>query len=94
MSTFGLTCNVNNAKAKSTITAQQLPECYWGVLFSLMFCIMKDLFGTSINILLTIAKFKNLGTTLTNQNYVHEEITSQVNSRNVCYHSDLNLLSF
>jgi hypothetical protein len=28
-----------------------------------------------------------LGTTLTDQNYIHEEIKSGLNSGNVCYHS-------
>jgi hypothetical protein len=33
------------------------------------------------------------GTTLTNQNDIHDEIKSRLNSRNVCYYSVQNLLS-
>jgi hypothetical protein len=34
-----------------------------------------------------VTKFIYLGTTLTDQNYVHEEIKSRLNSGNACYHS-------
>jgi hypothetical protein len=34
-----------------------------------------------------------LGTTLTNQNYIQEEIKSRLKTGNICYHSVLNLLS-
>ena len=38
-------------------------------------------------------EFKYLGTKLTNQNSIHEEIKSGLNSGTACYHSVQNLLS-
>jgi hypothetical protein len=38
-------------------------------------------------------EFKNLGTTLTNQNSIQEEIKSRLKSGNACYHLVQNLLS-
>jgi len=41
----------------------------------------------------SVKEFKYLGTTLTNQNSIAEEIKSRYKSGNVCYHSVHNLLS-
>jgi translation elongation factor EF-1alpha len=38
-------------------------------------------------------QFKYLGTTLTNQNFIQEEIKNRLKSGNACYHSVQNLLS-
>ena len=40
-----------------------------------------------------VEDFKYLGTTLTNQNSIQEEIKSRMNSGNACCHSVQNLLS-
>jgi len=40
-----------------------------------------------------VEEFKYLGTTLTNQNSIQEEIKSRLKSGNACYHSVRNLLS-
>ena len=41
----------------------------------------------------SVEDFKYLGTTLTNQNSIAEEIKSRLKSGNACYHSVQNLLS-
>jgi hypothetical protein len=40
-----------------------------------------------------VSQFKYLGTTVTNQNLIQEEIKKRLNSGNACYHSIQNLLS-
>jgi hypothetical protein len=39
-----------------------------------------------------VSQFKHLGTTVTNQNLIQEEIKRRLNSGNACYHSVQNLV--
>jgi hypothetical protein len=41
-----------------------------------------------------VSQFKYLGTKVTNQNLIQEEIKTRSNAGNTCYHSVQNLLSF
>jgi hypothetical protein len=41
-----------------------------------------------------VAKFKYWGMTLTNENDIHDEVKSRLNSRNACYYSVQNLFVF
>jgi hypothetical protein len=40
-----------------------------------------------------VAQFRYLGTTMTDQNLIQEEIKTSLNSNNVCYHSVQKFLS-
>jgi hypothetical protein len=40
-----------------------------------------------------VSQFKYLGTTITNQNLIQDEIKGRLNSGNACYHSVQNILS-
>jgi len=40
-----------------------------------------------------VEEFKYLGTTITNQNFIQEEVKSILKSGNICYHSVQNILS-
>jgi hypothetical protein len=42
----------------------------------------------------SVSQFRYLGTTVTNQNLIQEEIKRRLNSGNACHHSVRNLLLF
>jgi hypothetical protein len=74
--------------------------CYWRCLTKHMTMSRHPNSGQNQNIRIAnesfekVATFRNLGTTLTNQNDIHDEIKSRLNSGNACYYSVQNLLSF
>jgi hypothetical protein len=39
------------------------------------------------NSIISVGKFKYLGTAATDQNFIHKEIKSKLNSENACYHA-------
>jgi hypothetical protein len=51
------------------------------------------LFFNSFHSFEKVAKFKHLGSTLTDHNFIHEEIRSRLNSGNACYRAVQNILS-
>jgi hypothetical protein len=66
--------------------------------YMIMFCHLNS--GQNQNIRMAnelyenVAEFKYLGTTLTYQNDIHDEMKSRLNSGNACYNSVQNLSSF
>jgi hypothetical protein len=45
------------------------------------------------NFMIANKSLENMGITVTNKNFVHEEVKSRINSGNACYHSGLSLSS-
>jgi ribosomal protein S2 len=72
---FGVEINVEKTKYM-LLSRQQKVGHHWDIK------IAKRSFGN-------VSQFRYLGTTVTNQNWIQEEIKRRLNSSNACYHSRL-----